>query len=54
MAYSELYWQKEEVMPKKELRELQLKRLRWVVRHAYENVAHYRQKLKAVEFILTI
>jgi len=46
MAYSELYWQKEEVMPKEELRELQLKRLRWVVRHAYENVAHYRQKLK--------
>ncbi len=47
MAYSELYWQKEEVMPRKELEELQLKRLKWVVRHAYENVPFYRKRLKA-------
>src|SRR5690349_5412654 len=26
-----------------ELRELQLRRLRWTLRHAYENVPHYRQ-----------
>ncbi len=42
------YWQKEEVLPRKDLEELQLKRLRWTVRHAYENVAFYRRKLKEV------
>ncbi len=40
------YWQKEEVLAKKEIEELQLKRLKWVVRHAYSNVPFYRQKLK--------
>jgi phenylacetate-CoA ligase len=30
-----------------ELRALQLERLRWSVRHAYENVAHYRQSFDA-------
>ncbi len=40
------YWQKEEVLPKRELEELQLKRLKWVVRHVYENVAFYRKKFK--------
>ena len=33
-------------MPSKELRELQLKRLKWVVNHVYENVAFYRKKFK--------
>lgn len=40
------YWQREEVLPKREIEELQLKRLKWVVRHAYENVPFYRQRLK--------
>jgi len=30
-----------------ELRSLQLERLRWAVRHAYENVAHYRRSFDA-------
>ncbi len=46
MPYSDNYWCKEEVMPEKELKELQLKKLRWVVRHAYENVPFYRKKMK--------
>ncbi|RLI79733.1 phenylacetate--CoA ligase [Archaeoglobales archaeon] len=44
--YSDKYWQKEEVLPKKELEDLQLKRLKWVVRHAYDNVAFFRQRFK--------
>ncbi|RLI86110.1 MAG: phenylacetate--CoA ligase, partial [Archaeoglobales archaeon] len=40
------YWQREEVLPKREIEELQLKRLKWVIRHAYENVPFYRQRLK--------
>jgi phenylacetate-CoA ligase len=31
----------------KKLRELQLKRLRWSLEHAYRNVAHYRKKFDA-------
>src|SRR5690554_3524927 len=31
-----------------ELRALQLERLKWTVRHAYENVAHYRKKFDAM------
>lgn len=46
MAYSEDYWQKEEVMPREEIEENQLKRLRSTVRNAYDNVPFYRQKLK--------
>ena len=46
--YSEKYWQREEIMPKKEIEELQLKRLKWTVRHAYENVPFYRRKLREV------
>src|SRR5215469_10411420 len=30
-----------------ELRSLQLERLRWAVRHAYENVGHYRRSFVA-------
>ncbi|ADC66084.1 AMP-dependent synthetase and ligase [Ferroglobus placidus DSM 10642] len=40
------YWQKEEIMPRRELEELQLKRLKWVVNHAYRNVAFYKRRLK--------
>jgi phenylacetate-CoA ligase len=44
--FNEKYWEKEEIMPEKELEELQLKRLKWTVRHAYENVPFYRRRLK--------
>ncbi|WP_367114302.1 phenylacetate--CoA ligase family protein, partial [Ferroglobus sp.] len=40
------YWQKEEIMPRKELEELQLKRLKWVVNHAYRNVPLYKKRMK--------
>ncbi len=46
MPYSDKYWCKEEVMPKKELEELQIKRLKWVIRHAYEKVPFYHKKMK--------
>ena len=46
MPYNDKYWQKEEIMPKKEIEEIQLKRLRWVVRHAYDNVPFYKRKFK--------
>jgi len=36
-----------ERMPVEELRELQLDRLRWTLRHAYANVPFYRQKFDA-------
>ncbi|MDI9646708.1 MAG: phenylacetate--CoA ligase [Archaeoglobales archaeon] len=41
-----MYWEKEETLPRKELEELQLKRLKWVVRHVYDNVPFYREALK--------
>ncbi len=46
MPYSDNYWSREEVMPEKELKELQMKRLKWAIRHAYENVPFYRRRLK--------
>jgi len=46
MPYSDKYWQKEEILPRKELEEIQLKRLKWAVRHAYDNVPFYRKKFK--------
>lgn len=45
--HNEIYWQKEEVIPRKELEEMQLKRLKWAVKHAYDNVPFYRKKLKS-------
>ncbi|MGE3915940.1 MAG: phenylacetate--CoA ligase, partial [Hyphomicrobiaceae bacterium] len=36
-----------EIAPVDVIRELQLHRLKWSVRHAYENVAHYRQAFDA-------
>jgi len=36
-----------EKAPAEELRKLQLERLRWSLRHAYDNVAHYRRKFGA-------
>ncbi|MFW5936209.1 MAG: phenylacetate--CoA ligase family protein [Candidatus Hadarchaeota archaeon] len=46
MVYSQEYCQKEEIMPREEIEELQLKRLKSTVRHAYQNIPFYRQKLK--------
>ena len=40
------YWQREEILPLRELEEIQLRRLRWTVRYAYENVPFYRKRLK--------
>jgi phenylacetate-CoA ligase len=36
-----------EKCPEKELRALQLERLRWSLKHAYDNVPHYRRKFDA-------
>jgi len=36
-----------EKAPQKELRALQLERLRWSLKHAYDNVPHYRKKFDA-------
>ncbi len=41
-----MYWEKEEALPRKELEELQLKRLKWVVKQVYDNVPFYRETLK--------
>jgi len=46
MPYSDKYWEREEVLPRRELEEIQLKRLKWVVRHAYDNVPFYRRRFK--------
>ena len=43
-----------EKMPRKELKELQLKRLRKIVRYAYENVPFYREKFKSAGIEPTI
>src|SRR5690349_13928479 len=36
-----------EKAPREELRRLQLERLQWSLKHAYDNVSHYRKKLDA-------
>lgn len=46
MAYSQEFWQKEEIMPREEIEKLQMKRLKDTVKNAYDNVPFYRQKLK--------
>jgi phenylacetate-CoA ligase len=38
---------REEVLDLEQLRALQLDRLRWSLRHAYENVPHYREAFDA-------
>ncbi len=41
-----MFWQKDiETMPRKELEELQLKKLQWVVKHCYDNVKFYHDRL---------
>ncbi len=40
------YWQREEIMPLKDIYDIQTKRLRWVVKHAYDNVPFYRKKMR--------
>jgi phenylacetate-CoA ligase len=47
---SEKYWNKPiETMPRKQLRELQLKKLKELVKHCYDNSAFYKRKLKAAD-----
>ncbi|MDG6220363.1 MAG: phenylacetate--CoA ligase [Candidatus Thermoplasmatota archaeon] len=42
-----MYWdQNHETMPKKELRQLQLDRLKHTVKHVYDNVPYYRNRMK--------
>ncbi len=36
-----------ESFPREKIRDLQLERLRWSLKHAYDNVAHYRRKFDA-------
>ena len=38
--------EKHECMPREQLRELQLERLKSVVRRVYDNVPYFREKLK--------
>lgn len=46
-----MYFNKEmETMPVQKLKELQLERLKWAVRYAYENNAFYRKKYDAAGF----
>ena len=37
-----------------ELRALQLQRLQWSVRHAYENSAHYRERFDAADRVIRL
>jgi len=46
MPWDAEYWEKEEVLPKKELEELQFKRLKDAIRRAYDHVEFYRRVLK--------
>ncbi len=47
---SEKYWNKPiETMPRKQIRELQLKKLKELVKHCYDNSAFYKRKLKAAD-----
>ena len=44
---SEVYYQPDiETMPREQLRELQLERMRQSIRHAYDNVAFYQRTFK--------
>jgi len=36
----------------KKLRELQLKRLRWSLKHAYDRVPHFRKKFDAARVVV--
>jgi len=47
MPWSDEFWDREEYMPKKELEELQFKRLKETIRRAYENVEFFRKRFKA-------
>jgi len=41
-----LIWNKEiETMPREKLRELQLERMKWMIKHCYDNVPLYRKRL---------
>jgi len=44
-----VYFQSQETMPKADLKELQLKRLKGVVKRCYENVPHYRKRMQELK-----
>ncbi|MFN3383755.1 MAG: phenylacetate--CoA ligase family protein [Archaeoglobaceae archaeon] len=48
MPWNEEFWDREEVMSKKELEEIQFKRLKQTIKKAYENVEFFRKRLKSV------
>ncbi|MEM0316297.1 MAG: phenylacetate--CoA ligase [Archaeoglobaceae archaeon] len=48
MPWSEEFWDREETLSRKELEELQFKRLKQTIKRAYENVEFFRRRLKSV------
>ncbi|MEM1998808.1 MAG: phenylacetate--CoA ligase [Archaeoglobaceae archaeon] len=48
MPWSEEFWDREEALSRKELEELQFKRLKQTIKRAYENVEFFRKRLKSV------
>ncbi|MEM1579017.1 MAG: phenylacetate--CoA ligase [Archaeoglobaceae archaeon] len=51
MPWSNEYWEREEVLPNRELEELQFKRLKATIKRAYENVFFYRSRLKSANIV---
>lgn len=45
-----MFWNKAETLSRKDLRALQLDRLRWQVKYAYDRVPFYRQKMDEIGF----
>ncbi|MEM0202943.1 MAG: phenylacetate--CoA ligase [Archaeoglobaceae archaeon] len=48
MPWSDEFWDREETLSRKELEELQFKRLKQTIKRAYENVEFFRRRLKSV------
>lgn len=48
MPWSDEFWDREETLSLKELEELQFKRLRLVIKRAYDNVEFFRRRMKSV------
>ena len=47
MPWSEDFWDREEALSRKELEEIQFKRLKQTIKKAYENVEFFRRRLKS-------
>ncbi len=48
MPWNDEFWDREEVMDRKDLEEIQFKRLKQTIKKAYENVGFFRKRLKSV------